>query len=279
MLLLHSLKFWSALFLKSVKDVNKQISQHIQHLIVMLNDGHFQIQASKLTQVPTCVGVFSTENRSNFEDPLESTTCRSHLLVQLGTHTQTCWFAKVIEGENISSSFTCSRQQFGGVDFHKVLRKQVFTEECTNHRLDTENRLVGRCAKINPAVVKSSFLSNPASFCRGIGFMIICSHISFLDRVRSASIFHLKWHRCGGFVHTVELFYLNLYLRLCCSLYRVGGHGKCTVHINDRFNGDAIHVFDHSGWNILGFKCDALYGIKRGADQNKCTFSNSSCGV
>mmetsp|Transcript_3391 Transcript_3391/g.5223 ORF Transcript_3391/g.5223 Transcript_3391/m.5223 type:complete len:216 (+) Transcript_3391:282-929(+) len=81
MLLLHSLNFLSALFRKSVKNVNKQISQHIQHLIVMLNDGHFQIQSSKLTQVPTCVGIFSTEDRANFEDALESTTCRSHLLV------------------------------------------------------------------------------------------------------------------------------------------------------------------------------------------------------
>lgn len=50
------------------------------HLKIVLLDLHFKIKPSKLTQMSTCEGIFSTENRPNLKHTTKIST-NAHLLV------------------------------------------------------------------------------------------------------------------------------------------------------------------------------------------------------
>mmetsp|Transcript_9352 Transcript_9352/g.12406 ORF Transcript_9352/g.12406 Transcript_9352/m.12406 type:complete len:254 (+) Transcript_9352:280-1041(+) len=121
MLLSYTFQFIFAAFIETIKNGNKQITVNLKNFIVMFLNHHFQIQTSKFTQVTTCVGLFCAENRPRGKDPFKSRTGCRHLFVQLGALRQTSLLAKVIQGEDIRSTFRCSTNQFGRMDFNKAL--------------------------------------------------------------------------------------------------------------------------------------------------------------
>ena len=45
-----------------LEDVHKQAVQDVEHLVVVLVEGHLQIQADKLGEVAVRLGVFGTED-------------------------------------------------------------------------------------------------------------------------------------------------------------------------------------------------------------------------
>mmetsp|Transcript_31532 Transcript_31532/g.66320 ORF Transcript_31532/g.66320 Transcript_31532/m.66320 type:complete len:269 (+) Transcript_31532:1297-2103(+) len=268
MLLPHPLNLLSTLLFKTIKDMHKQVSKDIQHLVIMLTNGHFQIHSCKLTQMPSGIGVLRTEHRTNLKDAFKSSTSRSHLLMQLGTHTQTSRFAKVIKREDIGTTLACTRQQLWSVNLDEILSEEIFPEQCAYHGLDTENGLVGRRTKVDPTMVKTSLLPDPSSLRGVVGIVIVRSDVSLSDKVGSARILHLKGHGRRGLVDTMELVHLDLHCGLCGSLHGLLRHGHCSVGIDNGFNWHARHIFDHGRRNLrfavpaFGFKCHALHGVQ-----------------
>mmetsp|Transcript_57470 Transcript_57470/g.84309 ORF Transcript_57470/g.84309 Transcript_57470/m.84309 type:complete len:221 (+) Transcript_57470:344-1006(+) len=64
------------------KNVLKHVVQHHQSLVVMLGDGHLQIEPREFTQVPPRVGLFRAKNWADLEYAVEIRR-NGHLLVEL----------------------------------------------------------------------------------------------------------------------------------------------------------------------------------------------------
>ncbi len=47
----------TASFLEAVEHVDKEVVHHVQHLVVVLVDGHLKVQPCELTQMPVCEGL------------------------------------------------------------------------------------------------------------------------------------------------------------------------------------------------------------------------------
>mmetsp|Transcript_34948 Transcript_34948/g.71454 ORF Transcript_34948/g.71454 Transcript_34948/m.71454 type:complete len:203 (-) Transcript_34948:1031-1639(-) len=99
-LLPHPLEFILASFIYPIEHGNEHITEHLQHLIIMLMDCHLQIQTCKLTQVSSCVGILGTEHWASLKYLLKARARSSHLLVKLGAHGQARRTAEVVKGEH-----------------------------------------------------------------------------------------------------------------------------------------------------------------------------------
>mmetsp|Transcript_18292 Transcript_18292/g.38411 ORF Transcript_18292/g.38411 Transcript_18292/m.38411 type:complete len:404 (-) Transcript_18292:357-1568(-) len=276
MLFLHPLDLRCALLLKTIKDVYEEIAEHVQHFVVMLADCHFEIQPRELTQVSPRVRILRTEHRSHLEDAFESSACRRHLLVKLRTHAKTCWPAKVVKGEYISTSLTRPTQKFGRVNLNKVLGEQIFPKQRAHHTLNTENRLIRRCTEIDPTMIKACLLSHPSHFRGRVSLVIVRPDIRLAYEIGTASILHLEGHGRRGLVHAVIFRHLNLHLRLCGTLHGIFWHSQFAVDINNGFAWNARHVFDHGRWNILRFERHALYRVERRAKEDEGSLTNTA---
>mmetsp|Transcript_15256 Transcript_15256/g.23215 ORF Transcript_15256/g.23215 Transcript_15256/m.23215 type:complete len:216 (-) Transcript_15256:927-1574(-) len=215
MLFANSFQFIFAPFADSIKNMNKQITKHIKHFVVVLVDHHFHIETGEFTQVTACVGIFCSEHRSGLEYTFESRTCSRHLLVQLGRHSQTGWLPKVIQFENFGTTLGSSSNQFRSMNFNKSFFDKAFTEKDTNHGLNAENCLIGGCSQIDPSVVETDFLPDAnqtvGSCLLCFFFCIVSTNICFLYQIRTASVFHEERQCISCFTDTVELCDLNLH--------------------------------------------------------------------
>mmetsp|Transcript_15673 Transcript_15673/g.33857 ORF Transcript_15673/g.33857 Transcript_15673/m.33857 type:complete len:236 (+) Transcript_15673:1255-1962(+) len=235
--------------------------------------------------MPTSIGILSTKDRSNLKDTFKATTSRSHLFVELRTHTQTSRFAKVIQGKDISASLTCTRKYLGSVNLDKVLFEEIFTKQRAHHGLDAKDTLIGRSTKIDPTVIKASLLSNTASLRSCIRFMIVSTDISLFDKVRTTSILHLERHGCSCFLYTMVTVNLNLNIRLRCSLHCLFRTSKYTGYIHNRLYWNTRHVLDHGRWDFnfvvstTRFKSHTLNGVQRRTEHHECSLSNSPRGM
>ncbi len=96
--------------------------------------------------------MLGTENRRDFEHSFEYGNKR--LLIKLRTLRKVNGFAEVVQLENVRAAFSSRKVNFGGVDFSKILRLQIFAESALNSFLNFKNSAFFGVAKSNGAVVK-----------------------------------------------------------------------------------------------------------------------------
>jgi hypothetical protein len=109
-LFIDSFKFFCESLFKSFEDIDEHVGQEIKNFKVVLLELHLYIEACEFTQVPVGVGVFSSENGSNFKHSLEVTT-NNHLFVKLRALSQASFLTKVVQSEHIGTSFTCTTNE------------------------------------------------------------------------------------------------------------------------------------------------------------------------
>lgn len=62
--------------------MNKELVHHVEHFVVVLHNGHLQVEPSELAEVPVRVRVLSPKHWANLEDAVKVSVDR-HLLVEL----------------------------------------------------------------------------------------------------------------------------------------------------------------------------------------------------
>ena len=78
-----SLQLLGEATVESVEDVDEHVGDEVQRLVVVLLDGHFQVEAGELAQVAVRVAVLCAEHGTHLEHALEVGTGGAHLLVEL----------------------------------------------------------------------------------------------------------------------------------------------------------------------------------------------------
>ena len=103
-----------------INHVDHQTTDEVENLKVVIFELHLKIETSELTKMPWSVRVLSPKNWSNFEDTAE-VTAQSHLLVKLRTLGQASILLKVLELENISSTFRGTSDELWSMNFNEVI--------------------------------------------------------------------------------------------------------------------------------------------------------------
>lgn len=178
---------------KTLKDVNEKTGSEVHDFMVGLLDSHFEVQTGELAEMSVGVGVFGSKHMAHFEYFLEI-SLDAHLLVKLGTLSQTSLLTEIFQVEHVRSSFRGTSNKFGSVDLHKFILVAVFSEKLADSTLKSENSLFSRGSQIQNSVVKSGFHTDINLLIIfvvfGVFFSLIKSHlIDFLG-----SIIDLKRH-------------------------------------------------------------------------------------
>lgn len=108
--------------------MHEHISKEIQDFEVVLVEDHLDIEASEFTQMSVGVGVFSTEDGTDFEDSVHI-TAQDHLLVELRALSEASFLAEVVEAEDISATLGGTTDELGGVNLSELAGVQKLTEQ------------------------------------------------------------------------------------------------------------------------------------------------------
>mmetsp|Transcript_43550 Transcript_43550/g.132546 ORF Transcript_43550/g.132546 Transcript_43550/m.132546 type:complete len:253 (-) Transcript_43550:1064-1822(-) len=250
MLLPDSLQFVRATFVDTVEDGDEQIGEHVEYLVVMLVDGHLQIEPGEFAQVSTGVGILGPKDRSAFVHALESRARGGHLLVKLRTHGEARGLAEVIEGEDVGSALGRSADDLGGVDLDETLGVETFPEQCAHHRFDPEDGLIGRSAQIDPSVIQPHLLTDASHpvvplLLRLIVLGRVRAERGLLDCVGTARVLHLKRESAAPLGDATEFGDLNLDHLLSRGIDGLIGNGEDTLHVHDALGRQTGDVLDH----------------------------------
>ena len=83
-MLLDSLNLVSKFALQTPEDGEEERIEDIENFVIMFVNSHFEIETDEFSHVSMSVGVFSSENGSDFVDSFH-VSCDTHLLGQLRT--------------------------------------------------------------------------------------------------------------------------------------------------------------------------------------------------
>jgi hypothetical protein len=125
----------------AIEDEGEQLAHDFERLVVVLVDGHLEIEAGEFAQVPVRVGILGSEYWPNLEHSIKSTARRDHLLVELRALRQTRRLIEILELEHVGATFRGSTDQFWGVNLNELLGNKILTEQLAHTGLNTEDCL------------------------------------------------------------------------------------------------------------------------------------------
>mmetsp|Transcript_23133 Transcript_23133/g.59104 ORF Transcript_23133/g.59104 Transcript_23133/m.59104 type:complete len:476 (-) Transcript_23133:597-2024(-) len=144
---------------QAVKDGLEQALDDVQHLVVVLVDGHLKVQAHELAQVAVRPGLLRAEHGPDLKHAL-AVGRDGHLLVQLRRLRQARGLPHVVELEHGGAALAGARDELGRVDLDEVLGQQVGAEDLAHRALHAEDGLVGGRAQVQEAVVQAVVLAH-----------------------------------------------------------------------------------------------------------------------
>lgn len=153
-LLSHGGNIVAVSLLQLGEDENEELGQHVNDLVVVLLEGHLQIETGELGHVSVGVGVLRSEDGGNLEHSLK-VAGHEHLLVQLGGLGQEGVALEVVELEDVGSSLRGSGNHLGSVDLNEALGDQELPEQLADAVLDSEDGLVGGGSQIDASGIES----------------------------------------------------------------------------------------------------------------------------
>mmetsp|Transcript_12883 Transcript_12883/g.32660 ORF Transcript_12883/g.32660 Transcript_12883/m.32660 type:complete len:282 (-) Transcript_12883:620-1465(-) len=162
-LLVDSLQFKLTSLIQPIEYRSKHCINEFQDLIVMVTEGHFDVESHKFAQMAMRVAVLGPEDGSDREDAVKIGANR-HLLVELRRLRQTRGAPKIIQGEHVGPSFGCPADQLGGLNFCKVVLLQKCPEEMANRGLNQKNALVRGYPQVKSSVLQASFTKHMDAF-------------------------------------------------------------------------------------------------------------------
>ena len=124
------------------EDVVEELLAEVEHLVVVLIDAHFNIEADELGQVAVRVGVFGAEDGRDFKNTLKIALKR-HLLVELGRLREEAGATHVVELEDGGTALGRDSDHLGAVDFDEVAVGEELAEVLADAGLDAEDGVGG----------------------------------------------------------------------------------------------------------------------------------------
>lgn len=143
----------AVLLLQALEDGQEQRVENVENLVVVLLNGHLEIETGELAQVSMRVGIFGTEDGSNLVHSLHVTS-DTHLLRQLRGLRQEGFTLEVGHLEYAGSGFRSRTLQFRRMDLDEAERVELFPEELADGGLDPEDGLVDGRSEIHDSVVQ-----------------------------------------------------------------------------------------------------------------------------
>jgi hypothetical protein len=188
-------------------------------MIVGVN-GHFKIEASVFRQVTVSIGVLSTEDGANLENPTEVGR-NSLLLGELRTLGEESTATEVVYGEDCSTTFSGGRLKLRGVDLNEAVLFEGVSEDAGDHGTHTEKRLVGRVSEIEDSGVHA--------VAQGLWGLVVAKGevLSGVDEVNRHDV--------------------NLNIGVCSRSNRLGGALEDTSDLDKRFGVDLSYPCDKVG--------------------------------
>mmetsp|Transcript_20252 Transcript_20252/g.34586 ORF Transcript_20252/g.34586 Transcript_20252/m.34586 type:complete len:222 (-) Transcript_20252:867-1532(-) len=107
-------------FLQTSEDRFKHVVHHVQHLVIVFVERHFQIHANEFSHVARCVAVLGTKHRSDFKDAIHIGT-DAHLLVKLRRLCKIGMSTKITNVKHIGTAFRFESNHFWCVNFIETL--------------------------------------------------------------------------------------------------------------------------------------------------------------
>ncbi|KAJ6259481.1 hypothetical protein Dda_5118 [Drechslerella dactyloides] len=130
------------------EDRLEHVVNHVQDLVVVLFESHFQVQAGEFGQVTVGVAVLGAEDGADLVHSLEIRD-DAHLLGQLRALREEGVPAEIVDLENARSGLGCGALELGCVDFDEAIAVEEGAEEIA----DT-SRLGGSGSEIEDAVAQ-----------------------------------------------------------------------------------------------------------------------------
>jgi len=179
--------------LDTFENEGEKFGQHIENFEVMFLDGHFHIETSEFAQMSVCIGIFSSEDWSNFKHAIEVTT-ESHLLVKLWALSEARWLVEIFECEYVGTTFRCTTDHFWGMDLNETVFHHEFSVKSAHSRLEFKDSLVCWDTQINDTVVESDILLDDWVFLAFLLLFLWTTETTFFFLVsnQSASIIDLE---------------------------------------------------------------------------------------
>ena len=145
----------------------------IHNFMIVLLEGHLDIQSSVFSKMPVGIAVLGAEDRPDFVYSLEVGS-DTHLLRKLGTLREKCGTAKILDGEDTGSRFSGATLELGRVYFNKSEGVEVASEDIADTRVDAKDRLRCWTSEIHDPMGKSDSIAHESekSFGIIIGFVI-----------------------------------------------------------------------------------------------------------
>ena len=114
--------------------------EHLEHFVIVRLDGHLEIQARELRQMPVRVRVLSAEDGADLEDALHVRR-DAHLLCELRALREARGPAEVVDLEHGCPGFCRRALELGRMDLRKSSLVEERTEQVADARLDAEDGL------------------------------------------------------------------------------------------------------------------------------------------
>lgn len=105
---------------QTAENVGKEFTDQVEDFVIVLLNGHFNIQTCEFTHVSVGKTVFGSENWTNFENSVEISH-NAHLLVELGRLGEAGFSVEVLHLEDVGTTFGSTGNELGGVDFNESL--------------------------------------------------------------------------------------------------------------------------------------------------------------
>mgnify|MGYP007054560256 CR=1 FL=1 len=126
----------------------------LEHLVVVLLDGHLQVEPRVLGQVAVGVGVLGAEDGADLVDAAEVRR-DGHLLGQLGALGEEGGAAEVVDLEDAGAGLGGGALQLGGVDLDEAAGVEGGAEDPADGGLQAEDGLGGGGAQVEDAVCQA----------------------------------------------------------------------------------------------------------------------------
>eukprot|EP00754_Rhynchopus_humris_P002213 Rhum_TRINITY_DN11223_c0_g1::Rhum_TRINITY_DN11223_c0_g1_i1::g.43386::m.43386 len=210
-----------ALRVQPVEDVREQRLGSVEHLVVVFDDDHLDVEPRELAQVPVRVRVLRAEHGADLEH-VAQVALHGHLLVQLRALRKEGRPPHVAYLEDRGPALARRRDDLRRVDLDEALGAEVPAEQPAHSRLDVPDRVVARCAHVQPAVVQPRALADADARRRRPAV------VDGRRRVGQLEGQHLRAAR-----HNLHGCSLQLHVRQGARLHRALGHNQLARHIHD----------------------------------------------
>lgn len=179
--------------LDSVEEEDKHVGERIKNLKVMLLDVHLHIETGELAEMTVGVGIFGSEDGTNFKDSFEVTT-EGHLLVKLWALGHASVLSEVLKVEHVGTTLGCSSEEFWRVDLNEVILEHELSVEAADARLKLEDSLVGWHSQVDDSIVQSDILLHNGELGSSVLGILIWTaiHLSGLVGHESTGIVNLE---------------------------------------------------------------------------------------